>query len=75
MNEVGKIEILKSKAQRLYKEYVEARDAMDCGHKLAVYISGDVRKPWGNFVKVMEELERIDSKCPPFWAIGIVVDD
>lgn len=56
---------LKRKARKWYIARERIFDEMDCGHELAMFISGRYARAHTEFEKVMARLTEIDPQCPP----------
>ena len=64
MNYFSKIERLKRKASRLYVDYSDHLDSLDCGANLAEHISPILARKRLAFDEVMAQLIEIDQNAP-----------
>lgn len=60
-----KIARLKYKLRHALQAYYAARDGLDCGAALAGYINPQVQIQRDRANKILDELKKLDPKCPP----------
>lgn len=60
---LNKIDRLKSKARKYYKEYNRILDSMGCGITLTSHISSELNNVKNKFNSVLDKLSKLDPNC------------